>query len=55
MVKELIKSYTASDCDKIFKTENSQTRSQIGEENYHNLEKVLQKYEAEVRDHIRVE
>lgn len=35
--------------------DESQVRSEIGEENYQNLEKVLQKYEAEIRNHIRIE
>lgn len=30
-------------------------RSEICEENYGNLEKLLQKYEAEIRNHIRIE
>lgn len=34
-----------------FKTEDGE----VGDENYKNLEKVLQKYEAEIRNHIRIE
>ena len=29
--------------------------NKVSKQNYDNLEKVLQKYEAEIRDHIRVE
>lgn len=32
-----------------------QTNGQLGSQNYDSLEKLLQKYEAEIRDHIRIE
>jgi len=35
--------------------EESDSKSEVGEENYENLEKMLQKYEAEIRNHIRIE
>lgn len=34
---------------------NDSSNSQSSDTNYQNLEHVLQKYEAEIRDHIRIE
>lgn len=38
-----------------FSNKENKENEQIGNENYENLEKVLQKYEAEIREHIRIE
>ena len=38
-----------------FSNKENEENEQTGNENYENLEKVLQKYEAEIREHIRIE